>query len=166
MRDRLFHDVEIESACSIGDFLFLRRLRNQVCHVMTNDPSKIGILRQIKFYRDMRRNFKRPQPVRIYIARLRSQRVGYLLIRSGDGAPRITEAVDQRFRRSGIAKSLIRYAQRHHNDLIAEIRDDNYASIALHESAGFEQEFRSGRVLIYRYSCNQPTSAPSRPACG
>jgi GNAT superfamily N-acetyltransferase len=152
MRLNFAHDVQIDDARSIGDFLFLRRLRNRVRHVMTNDPAWIGILRQIGFYRDYRRKFKGTQSIRIYIARFQSQRVGYLLIRLDDDAARITVAVDQRFRRSGIAKSLIRHAQRHHGDLIAEIRDDNSESIALHETMGFKKKSRSGSVLIYGYT--------------
>lgn len=144
-------DLQIDEARSFGDYLFLRALRNQVRHVMTNDTSYIGHLGQLKFFIATRRRFGRTRPLKIFIARYRSRRVGYLLIRRTQDGALLTTAVDRDFRRRGIGKKLVDYAQRSCGDLIAEIRDDNTASIALHESMGFRRETRRNGILIYRF---------------
>jgi ribosomal protein S18 acetylase RimI-like enzyme len=151
MASDLERDFSIEEASSLADFLFLRILRNDVRHLMTNDTSYIGHLRQLKFYLTAKRSFKQTQSPRIYIARLKSRPVGYLLMRSTETAVQITEAVDCRFRRRGIGKRLVQFAQRNHHNLVAGIRKDNHGSIALHESMGFAREGENGDVLLYRY---------------
>ena len=158
-------ELRIEEARSFADYLFLRTLRNQVRHVMTNDTSSIGYLGQIKFYVAARCGFKRMRNSRIYIARHRSRPVGYLLIRRTPDGALLTTAIDGDFRRRGIGKQLVDFAQRSCGHLIAEIRDDNVASIALHESMGFRRELHRNGILLYRFR-HQDTTAPLRsPAC-
>jgi len=144
-------DLRIEEARSFGDYLFLRTLRNQVRHVMTNDTSYIGYLGQLKFYVAARCKFKRMRAFKVFIARCRSRPVGYLLIRTTQDGALVTTAIDGRFRRQGIGKKLVNFAQRSYGDLVAEIRDDNAASIALHESMGFQREARRDGILVYRF---------------
>lgn len=117
---------------------------------MTGDPSHVGHFRQLGFYIMMKGRFKQTPPD-IYLARWQSQRAGYLVAQRTAGGVRITEVVDARFRRQGIGRKLIEFAQRRYPELIAEIRRDNAASIALHEAMGFRQE-SSGEILTYRFS--------------
>src|SRR5438067_3784616 len=122
--------LSIAEAGSLGDYLFLRRLRNQVRRLMTNDTRPISLWRQFRFFLDMR-NGENASQLRIFIARYGSHRAGYLLVRSGGGEVFITEAIDEKFRRQGIAKELIAFAQVRYPAIIAEIKEDNRASIAL-----------------------------------
>jgi ribosomal protein S18 acetylase RimI-like enzyme len=105
------------------------------------------------------------QASKIFIARYRSRPVGYLLIRRTQDGALLTMAIDGDFRRRGIGKKLVDYAQRSCVDLIAEIRDDNVASIALHESMGFRQETHTNGILLYRFRQRDATSPPQSPAC-
>lgn len=118
---------------------------------MTNDTSYIGYLGQLKFYVAARCKSKQMRASKIFIARYRSQPVGYLLIRRTHDGALLTTAIDGSFRGRGIGKRLVDFAQRSYADLIAEIRDDNAASIALHESMGFQRESRRDGILVYRF---------------
>jgi ribosomal protein S18 acetylase RimI-like enzyme len=118
---------------------------------MTGDTSYIDYLSQLKFYVAAKCKFKRMRATKIFIARYRSQAVGYLLIRRTDEGAFLTTAIDGRFRGRGIGKRLVDFAQRRYGDLIAEIRDDNAASIALHESMGFQREAHRNDILVYRF---------------
>lgn len=144
-------DLQIEEARSFGDYLFLRALRNRVRHFMTNDTSYIGYLGQLKFYIPAKCRFKRMRACTIFIARCGSQPAGYLLIRRTPDGALLTTAIDDNFRRRGIGKKLVQFAQRSYGDLIAEIRDGNAASIALHESMGFRREMQRNDILVYRF---------------
>lgn len=118
---------------------------------MTNDTSYIGYLRQLKFYVAARCRFKRMRAATIFVARCGSRPVGYLLIRCTPDGALLTTAIDGNFRRRGIGTKLVHFAQRSYDDLIAEIRDDNAASIALHESMGFRREVQRDGILVYRF---------------
>jgi len=144
-------ELSITEASSLRDYLFLRALRNEVRSLLTNDTSRIGYLRQLKFYLARRRAPRDAQTTKSFIARVGSQRAGYLLMRPAADGARITEVVDAKFRHSGLGRRLVQYACDRHPDLVAEIRADNTASIALHESMGFARERSVGGVLIYRF---------------
>jgi ribosomal protein S18 acetylase RimI-like enzyme len=144
-------ELSITEASSLRDYLFLRALRNEVRSLLTNDTTRIGYLRQLKFYLARRRAPRDTQMTKIFIARVGSRRAGYLLVRPATDGARITEAIDARLRNSGLGRRLVQYACDRYPDLVAEIRADNTASIALHESMGFTRERSVGGVLIYRY---------------
>lgn len=118
---------------------------------MTDDPSHISYLKQFRFYIAMKCNFKWTRPLRAYIARLNSRPVGYLMIRCTGDSAHITEAVDCPFRKLGIGRKLIQFAQSNHDELVAKIKENNHASIALHESMGFALQREGGSILLYRY---------------
>jgi len=141
----------IAEAHSLGDFIFLKNLRNNVRHLMTNDTSHIGYWRQLRFYFLRKHNCYRLRSTRIYIARIKRHRVGYVLIKPTLDGARITEAVVPKFRRNGIGQKLIEFAQRGNDNLVAEINQDNRGSIRLHASMGFAPEGTNGSTLIYRY---------------
>jgi GNAT superfamily N-acetyltransferase len=138
-------DFRIRAATSIADYLFLRRLRNQVRHQMTNSTAPVGYLRQFRFYLNKAPN------VTVYIAWMSAKRAGYLLLRQESTSCFITEAVNERFRKAGVAKKLVRFAQECCADLTAEILLTNTASIKLHQSAGFQYSGDDGRIAIYRF---------------
>jgi len=122
---------------------------------MTNHTDEIGYVKQLRFFVTMR--FGTATPIRIFIARSNSRPAAYLLIRAATDGARITEAVAEEFRRLGIARKLIEFAQQRWPDLVAEIREDNQASIALHEASGFKREFSQNGIAIYRF--RRPPSA-------
>ncbi len=139
------YKFDIRAATSISDFLFLRRLRNRVRDQMTNDTAPLGYLQQLRFY------LNKPPNVKVYIAWMSAKRAGYLLLRQESTGCFITEAVDARFRKAGVATRLVRYAQECCADLTAEILLTNTASIKLHESMGFQSSGDDGRIAIYRF---------------
>jgi len=143
------NNFHVRAATSVSDYLFLRRLRNQVRHQMTNSTARVGYLRQFRFY------LSKPPNLRVYIAWMSSTRAGYLLLRQESTSCFITEAVDERFRRRGVAKRLIHFAQECCADLTAEILLTNAASIKLHRSAGFRLCRDDGRIAVYRFSPRQ-----------
>lgn len=112
---------------------------------MTNSTAPLGYLRQFRFY------LRRPPNVEVYIGWLRAKRAGYLLLRRESASCFITEAVDARLRRAGVATRLIQFAQERCADLSAEILLTNTASIKLHQSAGFRLAGDDGRIAVYRY---------------
>jgi ribosomal protein S18 acetylase RimI-like enzyme len=143
-------ELSITEASSLRDYLFLRALRNEVRHLLTNDTSHIGYLRQLRFYLSQRQGSRAPDTAKIFIARVKSRRAGYLLVKPMADGTRITEAVAAKFRGSGVGRRLVQYARDHYPDLVAEIRPDNTASIALHEAMGFTREGHVRGVLVYR----------------
>jgi GNAT superfamily N-acetyltransferase len=138
--------IDIRVASSIPDYLFLRQLRNQVRFEMTNSSDPIGYLQQLRFY------LSKPSNVSIYIAWIDANRAGYLLLRQEAGNCLITEAVDEPFRRKGVAAKMIRFAQDCRARLTAEILVGNTASIKLHQAAGFEFSGDDGRIATYRFN--------------
>jgi ribosomal protein S18 acetylase RimI-like enzyme len=143
--------VTIEEAVSLGDYMFLRRLRNQVRHFMTNDTEPISYFRQFRFFLAMKVKSQSVASFRIFVATCGPRPVGYLLTRTIDGIAYITEAVDPSFRRQGIGKQLVAFAQDRHAEIVAEIRTENEPSIALHHAMGFVLEGQRNGLEIYRY---------------
>jgi len=139
------YKFDIRAAASISDFLFLRRLRNQVREQMTNSTAPLGLWRQFRFY------LNQPPNVKVYVAWVGARRAGYLLLRQESTSCFITEAVDERFRNAGVATGLVRFAQECCTDLTAEILLTNSASIKLHQAVGFQFCCDDGRVARYRY---------------
>lgn len=112
---------------------------------MTNSTAPVGYLRQFRFY------LNRPPNIKVYVAWISAKRAGYLLLRQESTSCFITEAVDERFRKAGVATGLVRFAQQCCADLTAEILLTNSASIKLHQTAGFQFSGDDGRIAIYRY---------------
>lgn len=112
---------------------------------MTNSTEPIGYLQQLRFY------FRKPADLELYIGWMGAARAGYLLLRRNSGTCFITEAVDERFRRVGIASRLIEFAKGICADLTAEILVDNGPSIKLHQAAGFQLSRDDGRIATYRF---------------
>lgn len=137
-------DFHIRPATSLADYAFLRRLRNRVRHQMTNDTAKVGYLRQFRFY------LSRRDDLHVYVAFVRQYRAGYLILRTMDGHCFITEAVDEPFRRKGVAARMIEFAQTRCNGLTADILLTNTASIRLHETMGFQLVRSDHRMATYR----------------
>ena len=113
---------------------------------MTNSTTPISYVQQLRFY------LRKPRNVDIYIACLEGKRIGYLLLRHEEVTTLITEAVDESYRRSGVARRLVQYAQGIHANLTAEILRSNFASIKLHEAAGFTFAGDQGDVRRYRFA--------------
>jgi len=140
--------LTIEEARSPGDYLFLRRLRNEVRGSMTNHTGHIGYWQQLKFYVATR---YRPTPVTIFIARRSGRRAGYLLIRETANSALATAAVDRQFRQQGVGREILAFALRRYPNLVGQVKADNAASIAMCRSLGFEPDERAGDSLIYRF---------------
>lgn len=137
---------EIAPARTFWDYLYIRELRNRVRQHMTNDTSKVGLFRQVLFY------LNRPPNVQLFVARVAGRRAGYLLLRSKGEETFITEAVDDRYRRSGVGRKMVQFAQESAPSLIAEILVGNQASRRLHEVTGFRLLAEDGRVAEYHFT--------------
>lgn len=99
---------------------------------MTNNANRISIGQQLKFM------LTKPPQVELYVARVGSKRVAYLLLnRNAPDTAYITEAVDERWRRCGIGEAMISFAKSKVNNIIAQIKTSNTASIKLHQHCGF-----------------------------
>lgn len=109
---------------------------------MTNNANRISIAQQLRFM------LTKPQQIELYVAKVGSQRVGYLLLnRVAADAVLITEAVDERWRRCGVGAAIIDFAKTKAGHITAEIRASNVASIKLHESGGFRL-LQTGDVVV------------------
>ena len=113
---------------------------------MTNSTTSINYIQQLRFY------MRKPRNVDIYIACLETNRAGYLLLRHEGPTTLVTVAVDESYRRMGIARRLVQHAQQMHADLTAEILTGNVASIKLHEAAGFTFASVQGGVQTFRFA--------------
>lgn len=132
-------------AAGLADFMYVRHLRNAVRLNMTGHTGRIGVLRQLLFF------LRPPAGMQLYIAWVGGRRAGYLLLRPEGETTLITEAVDEHFRRRGVASAMIRYAQQQKADITAHVRTSNAASCALHLGAGFVQTGADQSMLIYRF---------------
>lgn len=146
MTSLLPESVVVSEASSVFDYLFLRKLRNEVRHDMTNNTDYIGVLQQLHFY------LNKPSNVDIFIARIQNVRVGYLLLRLESNEWFVTEAVHRDYRRKGVASSLLAYAKENYTSLKAEILMRNEASMRLHEAAGFVFLGSYGGIASYSYT--------------
>ncbi len=113
---------------------------------MTNHTGSISYLAQLRFY------LRQPANMDVYIACLGTRRAGYLLLRHEGSTTLITEAVDESCRGRGIATRMVRHAQRLHENLTAEILEDNIASIRLHQTTGFALVSTQEGIQTFRYS--------------
>lgn len=139
-------EVLVRPAIGLVDFMYVRRLRNAVRFNMTGDTGRIGIFRQILFLLDP------PAGVELYVAEIEGKRAGYLLLREKGETTLITEAVDQAFRRRGVASELIRHAKKCRGNITAHVLADNAPSRALHEQAGFLQVGVRDSIVIYQFT--------------
>jgi ribosomal protein S18 acetylase RimI-like enzyme len=144
MKKQIDHLI-IKNAKTIGDYLFLRQLRNEVRLNMTGSTNLISLIDQIQFY------FLKPANTSIYIAFLKNRRVGYLLIRHTNNTYWITEAVLSKYRHLGIATALINFAKEQYSPLRAEILKSNQASINLHTKCGFALHASYENLVIYSH---------------
>lgn len=146
--------VKIRPARSLADYLFTRRLRNQVYLNMTGNPAPISLWQQLKFY------WRRPAGFELFIAVFEDRRAGYLLLRPDGSTWLITEAVAKEFRGHGVATAMVRFAQSRFGDLTAHILLSNSASLRLHESCGFTRSSEDKQTAQYRLISPVLTVAP------
>ena len=139
------NNYNIKKAESIIDFLFLRKLRNKNRYYMTGSKSKIELLQQFIFW------LKKPSNIDIYIIYSNNCRAGYLLINKVKNLNFITEVVDEEYRKSGLGKKMINFAQDQYPSLRAEIFLKNIASIKLHSSMNFKKIRSKNTVEIYNW---------------
>ncbi len=137
--------VAISLATSPWDYLFARQLRNKNIQNMTNNRSYITIWVQIKFYLNNHNNIK------LYIATVGGRRAAYLLLREKDNFCFITEVVEEKYQKKGVALAMIKFAQSFNHILIADILKTNLASINLHIKSGFIKTFDDHALVRYQY---------------
>lgn len=135
----------IKKAKSISDYLFLRKLRNKNRFYLTGLNSKIGLLQQLIFWA------KKPKNIDLYILYLCNYRAGYLLINKLKKINFITEVVDEKYRKLGLGKKMINFAQGQYLSLRAEIFSENLASIKLHRSMKFKKIKSKNGIEIYNW---------------
>jgi ribosomal protein S18 acetylase RimI-like enzyme len=138
--------VEMRPAATLADYLYLRKLRNEVRLSMTNNTGRICLWQQLRFY------WRKPAGIDIYIATVDGARAGYLLLREQPPTALITEAVGAAFRGRGIARRMVEYAKTLRPHLTADILETNAASLRLHRSAGFVETGQDGPVKHFRFS--------------
>lgn len=146
----MIHPIErklnIKLATSFADYMFTRKLRNEVRVNMTEFTGEITFLQQVVFW------MHKPNNIQLYVASIKSERVAYLLLRFSSKRCFITEVVDRAHRNMGIGSSLIDFAKTKSIMLTAEILKTNTSSLYLHEKNGFEHVKTDGSKEIYEYS--------------
>ena len=142
------YSFKILRASSLADFLFLRKLRNDVSQNMTNMTKSLSILDQVNFY------LNRPPNIEIYIVSVKGQRSAYLLLRDDGTSCFITEAVAENYRNKGLALALINFAKTLRPVLTADILAANCASRKLHEKAGFIEISQHNNIIRYQYNAD------------
>lgn len=139
------NNLSVGKARTIFDFFYIRRLRNLNYKLLTGKPTYVGVITQLQFY------FFLPRNVSIYIALLGSKRVGYLLLRKEGEFSYITEVVERSYRGRKIGSELIKYAKSQERYLIANILEDNIASIMLHKENGFKFIRAENNYLVFEW---------------
>jgi hypothetical protein len=147
--------VHISIAKSPVDFLFLRKLRNEVRQNMTNLTEHLSVWAQLKFY------IFRPSNMEIYIARFKGRRVAYMLLSDKDGCCFITEAVSESFRKKNIALTMIKFAQTIRTSLFADVLVTNLVSQKLHEKAGFSKITQQNNIIRYSFNLTDDLLPPT-----
>lgn len=147
-------EVSIREANSFLDFLFIRKLRNQVRHLMTGDQRRLSLRQQYQFYRGGKWKGQ------LFVAEHGRERVGYLYLRRHGETHLITEAVAERYRGRGLGRTLVAFAIETVDDITAEIYADNEPSIRLHERLGFVKVAETARLSTYRFQ-RREASAPA-----
>lgn len=138
-------EIELYLAYGIFDYLYIRKLRNDVRLMMTGSSQKITLFQQLLFF------LNKPKSISLYIAMMDKKRIGYLLLRNTGNHTYITEAIEKPYRGIGIGTKLIQFAKIKHKTLVAEIFVDNKASIDLHKKNGFELFKENGVTTTYIY---------------
>lgn len=128
---------------TLSDILAARRIRNECRTYLTNNTNYIGIPQQIWWYLTYYRRAAKKSIYRMFIARnKRNIPVGYGALYRHGKELLVTECVAEDFRHRGYGQAilgqLIKIAENEKRVLVAEIRDTNKNSIALHEKYGFK----------------------------
>lgn len=138
----------IAPAIVIGEYLKIRKIRNDNFQYLTGVRRKIGLWEQIKFF------LFKPKNVLVFVSFTDGKISGYMLLKETESAVFITEVVDKKYRGKGIGKKMVLEAQKHYPFVIAEILKDNVPSIRLHESMGFKLVDEKDNILTYTWKHN------------
>lgn len=137
--------VKIRIASTITDYLFIRRLRNSVAHLLTGNSNKISFKQQLWFF------LFRPKNVQLFIAELEEEKIGYLLLRLEKTTTFITEVICEDFRGRGIGAQMIEFAKSQFDHLTAHIIHSNIPSINLHISNGFKSVYENEKFICLEF---------------
>ena len=139
----------------IHDAIVVRSIRNTCYQYLTNNPSPIGFLQQVRWYYATYRKLERSSQFRLFLffdAEIHA--VGYGALKRVNDDLLVTECVRYGYRGQGsgtfILRVMMSVAKKEGRTLIAETWADNQASIALHERQGFvlaSKQENSGREL-------------------
>ena len=149
-------NLSLEELNSVEVAEEVRLLRNQCCRCFTNHRETLTEGEQRAWYETV--YSAQPsdlRPYRVWLGRNDSgEAVGYLAIAVEGGEGLVTECVAEARRGQGIGGSLLRFAVEICDEEglvpVAEIREDNEASIRLHEKQGFHRDPNvTGDVLRY-----------------
>ena len=119
---------------------------------MTNNPRPLSLVRQVVFWA-----LGHPGVALFLACQTKSgadrqgNRQGYMLLRPASDGAYITEVVAASARGKGIASQMIDHAKSLYPKLIAEIRQDNEASIHLHIRNGFSLKEMRGDVMRFEW---------------
>lgn len=126
--------IDISPARGWGDFVFLRKIRNENFKNLTGYRRRIGIFQQLAY--SLRHTLLGHE---IYIARVAGDRAGYVLIDTSKTPHTVTEVVSSEYRKKGVGRALVLFVLENYSvQISAIINKSNYASLALHRSLGFE----------------------------
>ena len=131
---------------SIWDFLKVRQIRNECRSFLTNDISKISVLRQVKFWIDL----KRKKHIEVYYFEVDREVIGYGLIKREDGKAWITGGIKAAYRGIGLGRELFQrlvyFALP--SKVYLEVMDWNKVGLNLYRSIGFRKVGMRGEHVI------------------
>lgn len=113
---------------------------------MTNLNREIGLFEQFKFI------INKPDSMRLLLAYSEGNKCGYLVLTEKKDGAYITEVVDEKYRVLGVATKMIDYAKQLHDVIIADILNNNEASLRVHIKNGFNLHTRGD--VFSRYVFN------------
>jgi len=131
---------------TIWDFLRVRTVRNECRRFLTNDTSNISVLRQVRFWIDL----KNKENIEVYYVEVDGEVIGYGLIKVDGKKKWITGGVKAAYRGVGLGRELFQrlvYFSLPY-EVWLEVMDWNVNALALYRSLGFRKTGMRGEHVI------------------
>lgn len=126
---------------SFLDALQVREIRNQCRTFMTNDTSKIGFLRQLKWYFFTYKTQKTQNKLTVFLFKSGEFNLGFGLIKESSGKYWITGGLKTEQRGKGLGKFLFRQLINNtpSSTIWLEVLDSNIAAKTIYKNLGFRR---------------------------
>ena len=139
--------------------LRMRKLRNQCRQFMTQDTSKISLIRQIRWFYNVYLVKKNNGEMIAYLGYMKKKPVAYGIIRDLKTRPTASIGVAKKYRGHGIGKTLFRFLtdeasrgdmSRRIGDktVFLEVREENKKALHMYCSLGYVEKARNNGIIF------------------